>query len=355
MANEHTTADGGTGADRTARSRRHRALRAALWVVAGALVLAGAGLGLVHLRLDGNISDVDIDSALGTDRPADVPGGSLDILVLGSDTRSGDNGRYGRDDGTARSDTAMIVHIAESHDRASVVSIPRDTLVRRPACEKTGGGTAAAEPRTMFNKAYEIGGPVCAVKTAESLTGIRMDHYIEIDFTGFKKLIDELGGVEITTSRPIDDEDSHLTLPPGDHTLDGEQALGLVRTRKSIGNGSDLGRIDLQHKFVRALVEQVRSVGVLSEPKRFYDLVDTATSAVTTDSGLASTAELAGLGKVLKGIDSEDIQLVTLPVRYSEADPNRVEPIQRGAQRIWTALRADEPVPASATEGSIAP
>lgn len=355
MADEDTTSGKAErAARRSPRSRRRTALHAAAWGTAGLLALAGVGLGLAYLKVDGNIAGIDIDAILGPDRPADVPNGSLDILLLGSDSRSGENGRYGRDDGTARSDTAMIVHVDEAHERMSVVSIPRDTLVERPECDKRGGGTAPAARRAMFNSAYEVGGPACAVKTVESLTGVRMDHYVEIDFTGFEKVVDALGGVRITTTERIEDEDSGLRLSAGEHTLDGERALALVRTRKGVGNGSDLERIRLQHAFLRAFADQVRSVGLLSDPKRFYDLVDTATSALTTDSALASASALAGLAKAVGDIESRDIQLVTLPVRYSSADPNRVVPIGRQTKRIWAALKADRPIPASVTEGSVA-
>ncbi|MCG3042762.1 LCP family protein [Streptomyces sp. S1A] len=357
MADEDTTIGGGRSGGRERRGprpRRRRGLYAAAWATVGALVLAGAGLGLVYSRIDGNIAGIDIDSVLGPDRPADVPDGTLDILLLGSDTRAGDNSRYGRDDGTARSDTAMIVHINKEHDRASIVSIPRDTLVERPECEKTGGGTAPAARRAMFNQAYEIGGPACTVKTVESMTGIRMDHYVELDFDGFEKVVDELGGVEVTVTEPIEDEDSRLELEPGRHTLDGERALALVRTRKGVGNGSDLGRIKLQHTFVEALADRVGEVRVFSDPKKTYDLLDTVTSHLTTDAALASVPDLAGLAGAVKGIDSQDIETVTLPVRYSSADPNRVVPIGVQTERIWDALKADRPIPDSATKGSAA-
>ncbi|GAA2399514.1 LCP family protein [Streptomyces glaucosporus] len=355
MADEDTTGGKAPGkAERSPRTRRRTALRAAVWGTVGALVLAGAGLGLALLKVDGNIAGIDIDSVLGPDRPDDVPNGSLDILLLGSDTRSGENGRYGRDDGTARSDTAMIVHVNKDHDRMSVVSIPRDTLVERPECAKPGGGTAPPARRAMFNSAYEVGGPACAVKTVEAMTGVRMDHYVEIDFTGFTRVIDALGGVRVTTTERIEDEDSGLRLGAGEHTLDGEQALALVRTRKGVGNGSDLGRIRLQHAFLRAFAARVGDTGLLSDPKRLYDLADTATSALTTDSALASASALAGLARAVADIDPGNIRLVTLPVRYSSSDPNRVVPIERQAGRIWRALRADRPIPASVTDGSVA-
>lgn len=343
-----------TGRRRRPRKGRQRAVRVAVWTVAGVVVLGGTSLGFVYFKLDGNISGVDINAALGTDRPQDVPNGSMDILVLGSDSREGDNAKYGRDEGGARSDTAMVVHINETHDKASVVSIPRDTLVSRPSCrgDESEGNRKLPPQRAMFNTAYEVGGPACAVKTVESLSEVRMDHYLEVDFEGFKKLIDTLGGVEMTTTEAIKDKDSHLDLKAGTHTLDGEQSLGLVRTRHGVGDGSDLGRIQLQQSFIKALIDQVNSVGLFSDPKRLYDLADTATAAITTDSELDSVGELTGVAKMLKGIKSDDIQMTTLPVEYDPANPNRVIPLDSKTAQVWSAIKHDKPVPKSATKGS---
>ncbi|MFK4207241.1 LCP family protein [Streptomyces sp. NPDC030920] len=342
-----------TGKRRKKPSRRRRATVIAAWTLAGAVVVGGAGLGYAYVKLNGNLKAVDINAALGKNRPDNVDNGSQDILVLGSDSRSGANSAYGTDDGAARSDTAMVVHINKGHRTASVVSIPRDTLATRPECTSdTTGKPVAAEQRAMFNTAYEVGGPACAVKTVEAMSGIRMDHYLEVDFTGFKKLIDELGGVKITTTQAIDDPKSHLKLEPGTHTLDGEQSLGLVRTRKSVGDGSDLGRIQLQQAFIKALMEQVKHVGVFSNPKKLYDLADTATKAVTTDSDLGSVTELTSFANGLKGLGSKNVHMVTLPVEYDPADPNRVVPLESAAQQVWSALKQDKAIPASATEKS---
>ncbi|GHB21220.1 LCP family protein [Streptomyces chryseus] len=332
---------------------RPKALTAAAWTAAAVVLLGGTGLGFVYVQLDGNLKGVDINTQLGGDRPDDVDNGSLDVLVLGSDSRSGDNAKYGEDEGGARSDTAMVLHVYEGREKAGVVSIPRDTLIDRPACASDSGGAAVpGAGHQMFNTAYEVGGPACAVKAVEKMSGIRMDHYVEVDFTGFKKLIDELGGVEITTRQAIDDDKSHLHLKPGTHTLGGEQSLGLVRTRKSVGDGSDLGRIQLQQAFIKALINQVKDVGVFTSPKKLLGLADSATKAVTTDSDLASVKELMGFANGLKGIGPGDMKMVTLPVRYDPADPNRVLPLQRQSKRVWDALRQDKPVPASATKGS---
>ncbi|MFJ5711042.1 LCP family protein [Streptomyces sp. NPDC093105] len=341
---------GATGRRRKPPAKRRRRVGIAVSGATAVLVLAGAGLGYVFLKLDGNIQGVDINAQLGTDRPKNVDNGSMDILVLGSDSRSGDNGAYGRDEGGARSDTAMVVHVYEGHKKASVVSIPRDTLVDRPACTDGQGAEVAGESRAMFNTAYEVGGPACAVKTVEAMSGIRMDHYIEVDFTGFKKLIDTLGGVEITTTQAIRDSKSHLDLEPGTHTLDGEQSLGLVRTRKSVGDGSDLGRIQLQQAFMKAFIDQVKGLGIGTNPKKLLDVADAATKAITPDSELDSVQELMGFAQGLTGLSAGNVHMVTLPVRYDPADPNRVVPVDEKARQVWTALEDDLPVPASATK-----
>ncbi|MFE1433097.1 LCP family protein [Streptomyces griseoaurantiacus] len=347
---------GGRGRRRRPLSARRKALRLTSWVAFGVLVLGGSSLGYLYLKLNGNIRSIDLNQALGGHRPSDVDNGSEDILVLGSDTRSGGNKKLGggTDDGTARSDTAMIVHVYEGHKRASVVSLPRDTLVDRPACTGADGTAHPAASGVMFNSAYSTGGAACAVKTVESMSGIRMDHFLEVDFSGFQKLVDELGGVKVTTTKPIDDPDSHLDLPAGTHTLDGKQSLGLVRTRHGVGDGSDLGRIQLQQAFIRALVTQVRHIGVLTSPKKLYDLADTATKAVTTDSGLGSVKNLVSFAGGLKGIGADRMDMVTMPVRYDPANGNRVLVDRARATQVWAALKADEAIPASATEGTAA-
>ncbi|MER6571160.1 LCP family protein [Streptomyces sp. NPDC001093] len=339
---------------RRARGKSRKAVRVAAWTAAGVVVLAGTGAGYLYFKLNGNIRSVDIDQALGNDRPSKIDNGSENILVLGSDTRSGSNKKLGggTDDGSARSDTAMIVHVYEGHKKASVVSVPRDTLIDRPACTDTKGTTHPAANGTMFNEAYSTGGAACAVKTVESLTGIRMDHYLEVDFAGFQKLIDDLGGVPVTTSRSIDDPQSHLNLQAGTHTLDGRQALGLVRTRHGVGDGSDLGRIQLQQAFVKALLNQVKHVGVLTSPKKLYDLADTATRTVTTDSDLGSVNSLIDFADGLKGIGAKNMTMITMPVQYDPANPNRVLMEKRKAQLVWDALKNDRPIPRSATAGT---
>ncbi|MYW15780.1 LytR family transcriptional regulator [Streptomyces sp. SID2955] len=319
-------------------------------------MLGAAAAGWAYRHLNGNIESVDINGALGDDRPAravvtpaatgpadasPLPTGSLNLLVLGSDSREGaaDRELGGGDGSGARSDTAMVVHIDAGRTKATVVSIPRDTLVTRPSCPLASGGTTAVAHGAMFNSAYAVGGPVCAVKTVESLTGIRMDHYLEVDFSGFARLVDALGGVDVTTGQDIDDDKSHLHLKAGTHHLDGRQALALARTRHGIGDGSDLGRIGLQQALVKDLVEQLSGAGLLTDPARLYEVADAVTSGLTTDTGLDSLGELTSLGRSLRGLAADRVRTVTMPVVTAPSDPDRVIPEEPAAGRLWSSLR----------------
>ena len=348
----HRARGGASGGRRRKRpSTRRRATYITVWSVASVLVLGGAGAGYLYYKLNGNLTGVDVNAALGSDRPKNVDNGSMDILVLGSDSRAGKNAKYGTDEGTSRSDTAMIVHVYKGRKKASVVSVPRDTLVKRPSCVKDGKESPAVQ-EAMFNSAYETGGPACTIKTVEAMSGIRMDHFLEVDFSGFQQLIDDLGGVDITTTQAIHDPKSHLDLNPGPHTLDGEQSLGLVRTRHGVGDGSDLGRIKLQQAFVKALLDQIKHVNLFGNPKKLYDIANTSTKALTTDSELASVNKLSGFAKSLQGIGSGNMKMTTLPVQYDPQNPSRVLPMESKTKLIWKALRADKPIPAAATKGS---
>ncbi|MFD7920446.1 LCP family protein [Streptomyces sp. NPDC059740] len=350
------TGDGPAHADygpgKVHRTRR-RSLRIVAWGALGVVVLGGGGTAYAWSHLNGNVKGVDINSVLGHDRPKEEAGGAENILLMGSDSRAGTHGEYGHDVSGARSDTTMVLHIDKTHKKASVVSIPRDTMVKRPDCAKPGGGTAKGASKAMFNESYQVGGPACTVKTVEQMSGVRMDHYVEVDFKGFQKLIDQLGGVDVTTKQAIHDPDSHLDLAAGKHTLKGKQALELVRTRHGVGDGSDLGRIQLQQTFIKALTRKVNSLDLLSNPAKAYGLADTATKTVSADSGLASADKLLGLAKELKGINPGHMDMVTMPVTYDPNDQERVIPVEKNAQQVWKALRDDKPIPKSAEKASV--
>ncbi|MFJ4964027.1 LCP family protein [Streptomyces sp. NPDC088729] len=338
----------GTGRHRRRTGRRGGAVL--LTVVLGLGVLGASGAAYLLRRLDDSLTTVDVDRALGDRRPSAEPRGAMNILVLGSDSRAGADGRFGRDEGGSRSDTAMVVHLDAAGHRADVVSIPRDTLMRRPRgapCRQHDSGG-----RIMFNEALSSGGPACAVAAAEQLSGLRMDHFVEIGFQGFVEVIDALGGVDVTTTEAIHDRYSHLDLPAGSHRLDGRTALALVRTRHGVGDGSDLGRIALQQAFVKALAARFRAIDVLRQPAKLYRLAGIGARSITTDSSLGSARALAGLAHRMEGVDSRNITAVTLPVGADTRDPNRVVPQEEPCRSLWKALRADRRVPDRVREAS---
>ncbi|MGW3507713.1 LCP family protein [Streptomyces sp. NPDC000994] len=330
--------------------RRRR--RTGRWILLSLAVLVAAGAGTVYWLysgLNGNIQGVDIDKAIGDDRPEKLPTSGQNILILGSDSRAGDNAALntGKVAG-ARSDTALVMHIPEGRTEAVAISIPRDTLVTRPECAKSDGTTVASAKRVMFNSIYGQVGPACVVKTVEQMSGIRMDHYMEIDFAGFKGLVDAIGGVTVTVDKDIHDKSSGLDLTAGTHRLDGTQSLQFVRTRHGIGDGSDLGRISLQQQFMLDLLSEIKQQDLLGSPTKTYKIADKLTAALTTDAELASLTKLAELGRSLNGVNPSSMETIMLPVSYDKIDPNRVVAAEPQATELWKALRNDTEIPESA-------
>ncbi|SCF91173.1 LCP family protein [Streptomyces sp. Ncost-T10-10d] len=330
------------------RRRTGRIVLISLLVV---LLAAGGTVYWLYSSLDGNIKGVDIDKALGDDRPEKLPTSGQNLLVLGSDSRAGAENKElggGGDVSGARSDTAMVVHIPEGRTKAVAVSIPRDTLVTRPECTKADGSTVPSANRVMFNSVYSQVGPACVVKTVEKMSKVRIDHYLEINFAGFKDLVDAIGGVTVDVPQDIDDKSSGLHLTKGTHKLDGTQSLAYVRTRHGIGDGSDLGRIGLQQQFLLALLSEVKSQDMLGSPTKSYKIANSATKSLTTDSGLASLTSLADFGRSMNGVNPDTMETIMLPVAYDKQDRNRVVAAQPQAGELWKAIRHDGTIPESA-------
>jgi LCP family protein required for cell wall assembly len=313
------------------------------------VVLGAAGLGWVaYEKLNSNITADEAAAAelarYEKERPTALVRGAQNILLIGSDSRSGaGNGRYGRDSGTERSDTTILLHLAADRRSATAVSLPRDLMVDVPSCGRPDGSRSQAV-FTLFNSAFAEGGSACTIRTVEKLTDIRIDHHMVLDFNGFKKMVDALDGVEVCLSRPIDDRDARLKLPAGRVTLDGEQALGYVRARKSIGDGSDTERMERQQRFLGALVTKVSSNGVLLNPVKLYPVLDAATSALTTDPGLASLRRLYALVRGLRNLSTEHVRFLTAPRAPYPGDTNRDQLVQPAAGRLFARLRMDQPV-----------
>ncbi|WP_406727247.1 LCP family protein [Streptomyces sp. GD-15H] len=342
----------GTGASASgaglARRRRRRWVRGTGLGLATLLVLtAGAGWA-VYVKLDGNITPDEAAAAelarFEKERPSALVKEARNILLIGSDSRSGDgNRRYGRDPGTERSDTAILLHLSAGPRSATAVSLPRDLMVDVPGCPRPDG-TRAEPVFTMFNQAFQRGGSACAIRTVEKLTGIRVDHHIVVDFHGFKEMVEAVDGVEVCLREPIDDKAAELKLPAGRVTLNGEQALGYVRARKSLGDGSDTHRMERQQRFLGALVNKVRSNDVLLNPVKLYPVLDAATSALTTDPKLASLRGLYELVRGLRNIPTGRVQFLTVPREPYAADANRDQLAEPEAETLFERLRRDASV-----------
>lgn len=316
--------------------------------VAGLVLVAGGAGWAVYKKLDSNITkDTDAAAELARyekERPTPLVHDAQNILLIGSDTRSGrGNKKYGRDPGTQRSDTTILLHLAADRKSATAVSIPRDVMVDIPSCRKADGSRTRAR-FAQFNWAYQFGGTACTIRTVERMTKIRVDHHMVVDFAGFKDMVDAVDGVQVCLKKPINDKDARLKLPAGKHTLNGEQALGYVRARKSIGNGSDTDRMDRQQQFLAALVNKVQSNDVLLNPAKLYPVLDAATSSLTTDPALASLRGLYELVRGMRNIPTEQVQFLTVPRRSYVYDPNRDELVEPAADELFTRLRTDAPL-----------
>ena len=302
-----------------------------------AVVIGLVGYGL-YLKLDGNLHVTNVGGLTGR---SDF--GVQNILILGSQTRDGQGPGFGYDPNTNLSDNLLLVHLNAAHTHATVVSIPRDTMVYEPACKsRFGNCTAPAQQQAIIDGAMNLGGPTCAVATVEHLTGIRMDHFIEFDFNSFRTMVSTLGGVEVCVPQAINDPYSNLHITAGRHLITGNQALAFVRTRHGVGDGSDLGRIELQQEFFSSLIQKVESEGVLGNPVQLYDIANTATQAVTVDPGLGSISKLLSLAETLRHLHTKDVSFVTMPTVVDPASDDRLLPEEPEDDMIWQTLDSNK-------------
>ncbi|MEV6207151.1 LCP family protein [Kitasatospora sp. NPDC051914] len=330
---------------------------------AAVLVLATAGAGAwFYHRLDQNISTFSADG-VATSRPPAGPtasggGRSVNVLLLGSDTRTdGNSSLGGGEEGVGHSDTAILLHVYADHKHAVGVSIPRDTLVTVPPCKLPNGSWTSERTNQMFNSAFTVGlspegNPACTQNTVEALTGLRIDHTIVIDFKGFAAMTDAVHGVDVCVPGDVDSYGIHLT--KGRQTLSGRQALDYVRARHGFGDGSDIGRMKRQQAFLSSLIKKVQGQGF--DLTTLLPLADAATKSLTVDQELGSAMKLATFAQSLQGIKLADITFVTVPWEYAGA---RVALVHPDVDTLWELLRQDRTLDgrstAPATTGTPSP
>lgn len=295
------------------------------------------------------VAALDVNSADIKDAPAQL--GDENFLIVGSDTREGAAQEVPGVVG-ARSDAVMLAHIPKDRDRAVVVSFPRDLEVTRPACnrwdpsgrEYTDEVVPEAQ-RVKLNTAYAVGGPRCVTKLVQKLSGMRMNHFVSIDFNGFKHMVDAVGGVRVTTEGPIiDQEMGTLATEAGPLPLNGDKALRYVRARKVQGDPtSDYGRMKRQQKFIGALLHKAMSNDVLTDPGKLTGFVN-AFAAATLGENIG-VDQMVTLAQSMKGVDTDTITFLTVPTTgYANERGNEVMMLE-GMNMLFQALRDDTPLP----------
>lgn len=340
--------------------------RTAMVSVLAVVLFAASFVAIAYHDLQSQVTRVDVAGMVGTARPTrtdaekvpdDYAGVAVNILVLGSDTRAGDNNvddSAGSDEvAGARSDTAMIMHVSTDRSRIEVVSIPRDTLLEIPSCTRADGTTTYAQSNAMFNSAFSNGagegttaeniaaGAACTLKTVEQLTGIHIDEFVVVDFAGLQRMVDALGGVTVYVSDDISDaEHTGLVLDAGCYHFDGATALQYARARYGAGDGSDLSRIERQQNLMGAMLRAAQSKSLLSNADDLYSFARSALSTLTTSPRIGSLTTLAGLAQSLQAIGMENVSFITMPNALVGA---RVVPTYE-ADSVWDALINDVPV-----------
>ncbi|MBK3570440.1 LCP family protein [Streptomyces sp. MBT62] len=307
------------------------------------VVLASAGIGhAVVTSLDADIARVDPFKDM-KNRPR--AGHGMNVLLVGTDGRDriteAERHKYHLGGAPCHcTDTIMIVHISEDRERASVVSLPRDSYAEVP-----GIAGRPAHP-VKLNAAYAEGGPNLTVQTVENMTHVKIDHYMEVDFTSFMKTVDVLGGVKICTAEPLKDSYTGLDLPAGAHTLMGGQALQYVRSRH-VDGASDLGRMKRQQRFLAALIDQATSSGVLLNPLKFRDVTRAVLGSVRADKGFG-TDELLDLGRAMRSFSPSSSEFTTVPIGQMgyvvKGIGSTLKWDEPKAAKLFEALRDDKPL-----------
>jgi LCP family protein required for cell wall assembly len=335
---------------RTPRSRR-LLKRIGIGVAVLLMVITGGAV-IAYKHFEGNIATEDF---LAGPRPTPEVKGPINVLVMGSDTREGANGKGIGGDTPGLSDTSILLHLSSNRKFAYGVSLPRDAMVERPACPRKNGNGTDPGGLTQFNAAYAIGGPACTVKTVENLTGIRIDHFVVVDFVGFRSMVNAINGVTVCVPQAVNDTVGHIQLPAGTYKVTGQQALDYVRVRHDLGaETGDIGRMKRQQTFVSAMIKKVVSAGTLANPVRLLKFLNAATNSLTTDPGFANLKQLASLGNSLKNIGLDNVKFITVPWQPWPQDTNRVE-WKPEADQLWRLIRRDKQLTAQFDSDAVSP
>jgi LCP family protein required for cell wall assembly len=352
---------------RPRRSRKKRVARVLSWlaVITSVSVLVASVLGfgavtLINSHVDRRCifcGETPETQSRRPAKPSGEDGKALNFLLVGSDSREGATAEELRLYGTQadpgkRTDTIILVHLSPKRDKAVLVSFPRDSWVDIP-------GHGQARINTAYGKGERDrkgGGPALLIQTVEQLSGIFVDHYLEVDFGGFLKMVSALGGVDVCLPRAVQDKDSGLDLPAGKSHVKGTQALAFVRARK-FDPTSDFGRIGRQQQFLGAMLRRATSLGILARPDRLFRFLDTVARSMTVDDKLGLNDMKALAGK-LRGLDPAKIVFVTVPYQPRGVYHGKqlVVELDHDADRaLFDSIRADDAIQAATTPAPTKP
>ncbi|MEU9579944.1 LCP family protein [Streptomyces chilikensis] len=313
------------------------------------VIVATAGFGYWYIQdLEDNIQKTACGNGACSDGFAKDE--AFNLLVIGTDKRTGaGNGGYGDRNSPGHADTTLLLHVAEDRSNATVMSIPRDMVIDIPDCETTAqdGSTKVVPgtPNTRFNESLGQSGrdASCTALTVKEVTGIQVDHFMVADFNAVKTLTTAIGGVEVCVEKPIDDPKSHLKLPAGKSTVEGEQALGFLRTRYSFGNSGDLDRIKAQQAFLGSMMRKMSSSDTLTSPTKLNDLAQAATKALEVDAAIGKVSVLKDIALEIKKVEPKNMSFMTVPVVDNPAEPTPVTvvPDPAKAPQVFQMIQED--------------
>lgn len=340
------------------RSIRHGRLRrrsgrrtAVIAVAAGLAVLGVSATSLVAIaaasitrNVTGNAVDLGVDADGGGGLRLGAIEGGFSVLIVGTDNDAAQGEQFGVRDSTLN-DVNILLHVSEDHGSATVISFPRDLILGRPECtDPETGVVSPAETAASLNRAFGAGGLACVNDTLQAFTGLDVPYAGWVSFNGVIEMSNAVGGVPICLAGPIRDTDSGLDLPAGVSTVSGETALAFLRTRKGVGDGSDLGRISSQQQYLASLMRTVRSADTLSNPPVLYGLAQAASSNLHLSTTMTNPSTLISLALALKDIDLERMVFVQYPALDDPDYPGKVVPDPVLGAELMARVLADEPV-----------
>jgi LCP family protein required for cell wall assembly len=318
------------------------------------LVSGAAVAGVVVNSLTSKIDTIDINPSADPLPEIGKIEGGFNILIVGSDTRLGQDGiggTYDEDESTLN-DVNILLHVSQDQTNAVAISIPRDMVVGIPECTDDSGYTKpySTEP---INVALSYGGLPCAVQTVSELTGLPIQFAGMITFNGVIAMADAIGGVPVCFTGPVDDPNTGLLInQAGTYELTGIDALAFLRSRAGVGDGSDLTRISSQQVYLSSLVRKLQSEGTLSDPTKIYNLASAALSNMQFSSSLGNIPTMTSIALALKDIPIDRITFVQYPGTTGGTGvyQDKVQPNEDAAAQLMAYVAADQPFVLADTE-----